>query len=148
MIKVKNVYVLPGSPRYFEAAVKVIISGLKGCVPLYFEYVDIELNELSIVNILDKQAERWKDKVKIGSYPQSEPRFFTRITLEGSKEAVVEAKEELLYYLPIQKVIAVEHSFSRFQMNAVLEDAKNETHVKSSLDILSECYNRYVYIRK
>lgn len=109
---------------------------------MHFEHIDIELNELSIVNILDKEAKRWDGKVKIGSYPQSEPQAFTRITLEGSVEAVTEVKEELLYYLPVQKLRNLKCGFSRFQMNAVLED--NEAHVKYALNILNECYNRYV----
>lgn len=141
-------YILPGSPKYFEPAVDAIIPRLKGCTPLHFEYIDIELNELSIVNILDKQAKRWDGRVKIGSYPQSMPQAFTRITLEGSEELVSEAKEELLYHLPVQKLMKLEHGFSRFQMNAVLEDRKSETHIKSALNILNECYDRYVCIMK
>ncbi|EZA56360.1 hypothetical protein DMN91_010350 [Ooceraea biroi] len=143
IISVKNVYVLPGSPKYFEPAVDAIIPRLDGCTPLSHEHIDIELNELSIVNILDKQAERWKGKVKIGSYPQSEPRSYTRITLEGAREAVAEAKEEFLYYLPMQKIMNLEFGFGKFQMNAVLEDSKNEAHVKNALDILNECYDKY-----
>ncbi|XP_077258576.1 FAD synthase isoform X2 [Temnothorax americanus] len=144
VINVKNVYVLPGSPKYFKPAANTIISRLKGCTPLQFEYIDIELNELSIVDILDKQAKRWDGKVKIGSYPQLELEIpFTRINLEGSEETVAKAKEELLYYLPIQKVINLKHKFSCFQRNIVLENSKNEAHIKCALDILNECYERY-----
>ncbi|XP_071573166.1 FAD synthase isoform X2 [Temnothorax nylanderi] len=144
VINVKNVYVLPGSPKYFKPAANTIISRLKGCTPLQFEYIDIELNELSIVDILGKQAKRWDGKVKIGSYPQLELEIpFTRITLEGSEETVAKAKEELLYYLPIQKVMNLKHKFSCFQMNIVLENSKNEAHIKCALDILNECYERY-----
>lgn len=146
IISVKNVYVLPGSPKYFEPATDTIIPRLKACTPLYFEYIDIKLNELSIVNVLDRQVQRWNGKVKIGSYPQSEPHIFTRITLEGSEEMVAEAKDELLYYLPIQKIINPNHKFSSLQMNAILENGKDETHVKYALDILNECFDRYVYI--
>lgn len=142
MISVKNVYILPGSPKYFEAAVNTIIPQLKGSTPLHFEYVDIKLNELSIVNALDKQVKRWNGKVKISSYPQSEPHTFTRIILEGSKEAVAEAKEELLYHLPIQKLMNLEHRLNCFQMNALLED--DEAYVKCALNAVKECYDRYV----
>lgn len=148
VISVKNVYVLPGSPKYFESAADIIISRLRGCAPLHYEYIDIELKELSIVNILDDQSKRWNGKVKIGSYPQSEPQIFTRIALEGSKEAIAEAREELLYYLPVQKIMNLKHGFGRFQMNAILEDSKTEAHIKYALDILNECYNRYAHINK
>jgi len=96
VINIKNVYMLPGSPKYFKPAANAIISRLKGCASLQFECIDIELNELLIVDILDNQAKRWNDKVKIGSYPQLElEKPFTRIILEGSAETVAEAKEEL-----------------------------------------------------
>jgi len=143
VISVKNVYLLPGSPKYFEPATDTIISRLKGCTAMHFEYIDIELTELSIVNILDKQAKRWNGKVKIGSYPQLElQKPFTRITLEGSEEIIAEAKEELLYYLPIQKIMNLKHKFSCFQMKIILENSKSEMHVKSALDVLNECYER------
>ncbi|XP_025159471.1 FAD synthase isoform X3 [Harpegnathos saltator] len=141
VISVKNVYILPGSPKYFEAAVDTIVPQLKGFTPLHFEHINIKLNKLSIVDILDKQAKRWDGKVRIGSYVQSEPQTFTKITLEGSKEAVAEAKEELLYYLPVQKLMNLEHGLSHFQMNALLED--NEAYIKCALNIVQECYDRY-----
>lgn len=143
IISVKNVYVLPGSPKYFEPAANAIIPRLRGCKILHVEHIDIDSNELSIVNILDKQAKRWIGKVKIGSYPQSKPRAFTRIVLEGLEGTVQEAKEELLYYLPAQKIMNPNHGLSRFQVNAVLENGKSEAHVKCALDILNECYDRY-----
>jgi len=116
---------------------------------LNYEYIDIELDELSIVNIIDKQAKRWDNKVKIGSYPQQESqsvKSYTRITLEGSQEAVAEAREEFLYFLPIQKIMDLKNGFGCFQMNAILENSKNEAHVQIALDILNECYDKYVYV--
>lgn len=136
---------LPGSPKYFKPAADTIISRLKGCTPFHFEYIDIALDELSIVNVLDKQAKRWDGKVKIGSYPQYELQTpFTRITLEGFEETIAEAKEELLYHLPIQKIINLKHKFSNFQMNIVLENSKSEMYIKCALDILNDCYERCV----
>ncbi|KYQ47039.1 tRNA (guanine-N(1)-)-methyltransferase [Trachymyrmex zeteki] len=144
VVNIKNVYVLPGSPKYFKPAADTIISRLKGCTPFHFEYIDIALDELSIVNVLDKQAKRWDGKVKIGSYPQYELQTpFTRITLEGFEETIAEAKEELLYHLPIQKIINLKHKFSNFQMNIVLENSKSEMYIKCALDILNDCYERY-----
>lgn len=136
---------LPGSPKYFKPAADTIISRFQGCTPLQYEYIDIELKELLIADILDKQAKRWNGKIKISSYPQLELEIpFTRITLEGSEETIAEAKEELLYYLPIQKIRNLKHKFNSFQMNIILESSKSEAHIKCALDILNECYERYV----
>lgn len=142
IIKVKNVYVLPGSPKYFEPAVDTIIPQLKGDTPLHFEYIDVNMNELSIVEILDDHAKRWEGKVGIGSYPQTASEYFTRITLEGKKEHVSEAKKELLHFLPIQKVRNIE-SFSRYHAEHTYKDAENEPHIKNALNILEKCYKTY-----
>lgn len=143
IIKAKNVYMLPGSPTYFEIAVDVIIPQLKGDTPLHLEEIDINLNELSIVRILDEHAEYWKDKVNIGSYPQRTSECFTRITLEGRKEDVLEAKGKLLYSLPIQKIRNLKNGFSYYHAKTVLEDIENEVHIKYAVDILQQCYKTY-----
>ncbi|XP_053980953.1 FAD synthase-like [Hylaeus volcanicus] len=143
VIKASNVFVLPGSPKYFEPAVDVIITRLKGSAPLHLDYIDINLSELSIVNILDEHASRWSDKVSIGSYPQASCDCLTRLTFEGKKEDVLESKGELLYRLPIQRVRNLENGFTAYHAKAVFEEADNEEHVKSALDILQECYRTY-----
>ncbi|XP_076169670.1 FAD synthase isoform X2 [Ptiloglossa arizonensis] len=143
VITVKNVFVLPGSPKYFEPAVDVIVSQLKGSSPLHFEYVDINLCEFSIVKILDEHSERWRNKVSIGSYPQTTDECLTRITLEGKEEHVLELKGELLYSLPIQKIQNLENGFTNYHARRVLEDADNQAHVKCALQIVQECYKKY-----
>nr|XP_012143208.1 PREDICTED: FAD synthase-like isoform X2 [Megachile rotundata] len=143
VVKAKNVYILPGSPKYFEGAIDVIISQLKGNIPLHIEEIDINLNELSIVKILDKHAEHWKGKVNIGSYPQTAPECFTRISLEGKKEDVLKAKVELLYNLPIQKIRQLDDKFSYYHAKMVFEDAENQPHIKNALNILQKCYKMY-----
>ncbi|XP_031370204.1 FAD synthase-like isoform X2 [Apis dorsata] len=144
IVKVKNIYILPGSPKYFELSIDTIIPQLKGNIPLYFEQIDINLNELSIVQILDEHAKLWKDKINIGSYPQIIPECsFTRITLEGKKEDVLEAKAKFLYSLPIQKIRNLKDGFSYYQAERVLKDAENEVHIKYAVDILQQCYKMY-----
>ncbi|KZC11319.1 FAD synthase [Dufourea novaeangliae] len=143
VIKAKNVYVLPGSPKYFEPAVDVIVPKLKHGTPVHFEYIDVNLDELSIVETLDEHAKRWKDKVLIGSYPQTAPEPCTRITFEGETEHVLEAKVELLYSLPGQKLQTLENGFTDYHARTVIKAADDEAHVKSALDILQECYKTY-----
>ncbi|CAL7943682.1 unnamed protein product [Xylocopa violacea] len=143
VVKAKNVYILPGSPKYFEHSVDVIVPQLQGDTPLHFDQIDINLNELSIVKILDEHVERWKSKVSIGSYPQAAPKCFTRITLEGKEEDVLEAKGELFYSLPIQKIRNLENGFSTYHARMVFKDAENQVHIKYALDILQQCYKTY-----
>ncbi|KAK1132182.1 hypothetical protein K0M31_016305 [Melipona bicolor] len=143
VVKAKNVYILPGSPKYFELAVDMIIPQLKGNTPLHFEEIDINLNELSLVRILNEHAEYWKDRVNIGSYPQITPECFTKVTLEGKKEDVLEAKGKLLYSLPIQKIRNLKNGFNHYHVKTVLEDTENEVHIKYAMDVLQRCYKTY-----
>ena len=118
----------------------MIVPQLKGNTPLHFEEIDINLNELSLVKILNEHAEYWKDKVNIGSYPQMTPECFTRVTLEGKKEDVLEAKGKLLYSLPIQKIRNLKDGFSHYHVKNVLEDTDDEVHIKYAIDVLQQCY--------
>lgn len=109
---------------------------------MHFEEIDINLNELSIVQILDDHAERWKGVISIGSYPQASPECFTRITLEGKKEDVLEAKGEFLCSLPVQKIRNLENGFSNCHVKSVFNDADSQAHIKYALDIIQECYKK------
>ncbi|XP_066585002.1 FAD synthase-like isoform X2 [Prorops nasuta] len=136
VIKVKNVYVLPGSPKYFQPAVDTIIPKLEGSTPLCFEYIDVHQCELSIIEVLDEQAARWKNKVNIGSYPQQSQQPLTRITLEGSKEDVALARAEIMSSLKDSSVV-----FGLEQAKSIMLD--EDKHVKQALDVLEECYDRF-----
>lgn len=141
VIKVSNVYVLPGSPKYFQPAVDAILPTLKGNVSLYNDYIDISADELSIVNILDQQAKKWEGKVCLGSYPQSGRYPCTKITFEGKEEDVKRAKEELKSCLPSQDMVLSE-TFSLKQAQQVIEHSKDAPFLKQALDILEQCYTR------
>ncbi|KAK2588693.1 hypothetical protein KPH14_001586 [Odynerus spinipes] len=146
VIKVQNIYILPGSPKYFRPAIDTIMPTLKGNEIPYFDYIDLDSDELSLVKILDEQAERWKDKVNIGSYPQVDPISsspFVRITFDGLKDDVVETKEELLSRLPVHIIRKCKEKFSIEQARLVIEDSKNEEHVQSALNVLKQCYDKY-----
>lgn len=145
VVKVGNIYVLPGSPKYFKPAVDTIMSKLEGSIPSYFDYIDLDSDELSLVKILDEQAQHWRDKVNIGSYPQTETNYsspFLRITFDGLKDDVIEAKEELLSHLPVH-IIRRCKKFSVEQARFVIESSKNEEHVQTTLNILKKCYEEY-----
>ena len=141
VIKVQNVYILPGSPKYFQPAVDNIVSDLKGGDPLYMDHLDTSLSELKIVKILDLFAERWKGRVNIGSYPQQlGSKSSTRITFEGSKEDVLKVKEEFRKSFPANRFN--DSKFDLLSAKKVIAKAQEQLHVKRALDILEECYDR------
>ncbi|XP_003424585.1 FAD synthase [Nasonia vitripennis] len=135
VIKANNVYILPGSPRYFRAGVDAIVPGLETGRRLHCEHVDVWLDEFEIVAVLEEQALRWRGVVSIGSYPQVQKRK-TRITLEAeNKEALVKVKKEILQMLPI--------GFDRAKAEEVYRSREEFEHVRKAFDVLEECYSRY-----
>lgn len=142
MIKVNNVYVLPGSPKYFQSAVdEIIVSRLKVGVPLYIDELDIALKELKLVKGLDAFAERWKDRVNVGSYPQQMgSKHSTRITFEGKKEDVLNAKEEFKNSFPPCRLR--DSKFNRSIAEKVFAKIQNYHHLKRSWSIIEECFDR------
>ncbi|XP_035727076.1 FAD synthase-like [Vespa mandarinia] len=146
VIKISNIYVLPGSPKYFKSAVDTIMPKLKKGNPLHFDYIDIESDELSLVKILDEQAQRWKDKVNIGSYPQGESSFVNptvRITFEGLENDVIKAKQELISCIPTHIIQNIKERFSIEQAELVINSSNSEEHVQCAIDILKQCYDKY-----
>ncbi|XP_033220343.1 FAD synthase-like isoform X2 [Belonocnema kinseyi] len=142
VIKVQNVYILPGSPKYFKPAVDKIISDLEGGVPLYMDHLDTSLSELKIVKALDSFAEHWKGRVNIGSYPQQiGAKSSTRITFEGCKEDVLKLKEEFRKSFPENRFH--DSKFDLWSAKRVLSKGQEQPHVKRALDILEECYDRF-----
>ncbi|XP_015608080.1 FAD synthase [Cephus cinctus] len=142
IVKAVNVYILPGSPNYFEAAVSVIIPQLQKTTPLHNDFLDLPFGEFTIVNLLDSLANKWKDIVAIGSYPQSGERPSTRITFEGNPKDVKMAKTEFLKSLDRVNNIA-NNKLTFEQAEAVIASGKELHHVKAALDIIEQCYNKY-----
>lgn len=138
MVKAQNVYVLPGSPRYFRPAVDKIVSGLEARQPPHRDTLELRLDEFSFVAVLDEKAKRWQGSVEIGSYPQSGTK--TLITLEGaSLEAVANAKKDILAALP-----EVTMSFNVEAARKVYDSAKDLEHVAGAFEILEKCYDKFV----
>lgn len=134
MIKANNVYILPGSPRYFRAGVDVIVPGLETGRRLHCEHVDVRLDEFEIVTVLEEQALCWRGVVSIGSYPQVQKRK-TRITLEAeNKEALVKVKREILQMLPV--------GFNMANAEEVYGSREEFEHVRKAFEVLEECYGR------
>ncbi|XP_046611852.1 FAD synthase-like isoform X1 [Neodiprion virginianus] len=140
VIKVANVYVLPGSPLYFSQAVDVIVPQLPRGTPVHTDFIDVNLEELAFVDILDDFAKRWEGQLSIGSYPQAESTTITRITIEGGQSAVQEAKMDLQSAL-ISREISSSKQFTLSHARAVEASSKQQPHIKTAMDILQRCYD-------
>lgn len=136
----KNVYVLPGSPKYCRLAVTEIMSKhFVDTVP-YSTVVDVALSELSILPILDDYANKWKKSVSVGSYPQAGTKTKTTITLEGNHEDVVNAKKDLINLLEPSAVMQ-KINFTINDSKCVLRSVLTQSHIRKAYNLLEYCYN-------
>jgi hypothetical protein len=84
VLQVKNLFILPGVPEYFETKI-VSLGAYLGCQleRRSFRKVVLKVDETSIVPVLNQVVEHHPDVV-IGSYPfVSHPEFKTVITVEA-----------------------------------------------------------------
>ncbi|XP_014211826.1 FAD synthase [Copidosoma floridanum] len=146
VVRARNVYVLPGSPCYFRSAVDRIVPLLESGSPIRTGFLDIELDEFGLVELLDRQAERWRARVKIGSYPQptlspgAPPR--TLISLEShSREDIARAKADIVAMLPKDTRVVVR--FDEEVAEAVYGDRKHSEHLHRAFSVVEECYDKY-----
>ena len=143
MIKVRNVYVLPGSPIYFRPAADQIVGQLKRGRPLHSATIDVNLDELALLEAgLDKKAQHWQGTVTIGSYPQSGfPTSRTRLTVEGHNKATVKkAKQDLESMLPKDAIVG--KTFDLNMAKKLYQAAEDDRHVKNAFEVLKRCYEQ------
>ncbi len=103
----RNVYILPGIPKYMRARFDVFASSFSG-PPLFHGFLDVESFEAEICEQLNTVVNAYPD-LEIGSYPRQEgSSWFVRITVEGSEYAAVEESLSKLSTLLDDKVRFVE----------------------------------------
>lgn len=83
IVRVQNVYVLPGVPKLFRSKLEVVLAGLRGSV-LHATRVFTDEDETALAARLTAVAGR-HPTVQIGSYPRwGEVGFRVMLTLEGT----------------------------------------------------------------
>ena len=108
LVVYRNVYLLPGVPRLFEAKLPAFRLELTGeCLQLGSLY--LRSDESSIASIL-RQVDGEFEDVKIGSYPRLETdEFRIWVTVEATNGGIIEqAIARLVALLPPDEVVRVE----------------------------------------
>ncbi len=106
---VENVWILPGVPEVFRMKLATLKHWVKGPVPFVTHALVLNQDEVELKPALDLVVAA-HPAVSIGSYPALfNPRYRTRITFDGTSEALVlEALEDLKARVEPSRVIAVE----------------------------------------
>ncbi|XP_064455862.1 FAD synthase-like [Ornithodoros turicata] len=108
LVRAGNVYILPGVPKALIALFPLFLKDAER-VPLARFKMDelfLKTDELSITALLNKAVDKFRDKVKFGSYPELDSNYFrVRLVLEAQDASDIEnAKSFLLANLPKDSV--------------------------------------------
>ncbi|KAL7301222.1 hypothetical protein TKK_0006187 [Trichogramma kaykai] len=141
IIKVGNVYVLPGSPRYFQEACDHVCALLDYGIKVHSCSIDINMDEFDLIsNNLESVVEKWLPQVAIGSYPQKPPPVRTLITLESRDwKAMRQAKREIEQLIPMDKILW--KKFDTDMANKDYDSLQSEEHF--AIDAIHRCYDQF-----
>ncbi len=93
--RVRNVHILPGTPRFFERQFGVVAQGLEAS-PFHLRSIDLKTTEGHLAPLLTRAAVRF-ESVDIGSYPSINPHERrVRVTLESKDASQVEEAARFL----------------------------------------------------
>uniref|UniRef100_A0A131XLF0 FAD synthase n=1 Tax=Hyalomma excavatum TaxID=257692 RepID=A0A131XLF0_9ACAR len=147
LVCAKNVYMLPGVPLALEALFPLFLKDCeeKGHKIMYITELFIKSDELSITATLNKAVEKFKNKVKFGSYPSLDSNYYrVRLVLEGEKEEdVAEAKTFLLNNLPDDSVTKFDRDPLTNAWQKLSTLAERKPHVAAALQIIEEAVAKY-----
>jgi len=109
VVKVDNVYIFPGIPKYFEYAVTNLEHLFKNPdgERFYTRELYLSSEELDIVPVLNHTVDKFRGSVVFGSYPQlGNDIYMTKVMLEStSSQQVEEAESYLRMMLPTGTVV-------------------------------------------
>lgn len=106
---VENVWILPGVPQVFRMKLATLRNWVKGPRPFLSRALVLTIDELELKDALDAVVAA-HPAVSIGSYPALfDPRYRTRITFDGTSEALLSAAlEDLRGRLDSTAIVAIE----------------------------------------
>jgi molybdenum cofactor synthesis domain-containing protein len=106
VVRVENVYVLPGIPQLFDRKLRMISSQLAGRPPFVSRAVLTLCDEVGIADLLDSVVTRYPD-VAIGSYPElANARYTLRLTFDGrDARRVDDAAQHFVSEIPQDRLV-------------------------------------------
>ncbi len=108
LVKVKNVYILPGIPELFRAEFSSVRA--RFCAtPFHLRAIYLSAMESTIAEFLNETLSRFP-RLLLGSYPRlGDPEYRVRVTLESKdREYLEQAFKHLMAQLPVEVVIRTE----------------------------------------
>jgi len=108
LVSVRNVYMFPGVPQLLEKAFLMLGHIFKNPdVQFHTDELFIDKDEVSIANVITEVAEKFRDSVTIGSYPDILNSYYkVKLSLESTNaNQLQEARTELCRNMPEGSVV-------------------------------------------
>ncbi|XP_069701546.1 FAD synthase-like [Periplaneta americana] len=146
VVKVENVYIFPGIPKYFEYAVTNLEHLLKNPDgdKFYTQELYLSSGELDIVPVLNLAVEKFKGSVVFGSYPElGNDIYVTKITLEStSSQHVEEAETYLRMKLPAGTVVdPLEEGVYTMMKQGSMKGLP--AAITTAVKVIEECFDKF-----
>ena len=112
LVNVENVFIFPGVPNLLERAFGMLDYLFKNPqMKFHTDELYVNKDEISITSIITQVAEKFKDEVTIGSYPNMLNSYYkVRLSLESTNpNRVTEAHKEFCDLLPEGSVVVYDH---------------------------------------
>lgn len=109
VVRMRNVWILPGVPEIFTLKMSIVLSSIPAAAPFFSLSVYVRLDEGYLKPMLDEVVAMFPG-VEIGSYPRwSDPDCRTKITFDGRiREELEEARQKLVALLGEESVVRIE----------------------------------------
>ncbi|PNF24944.1 FAD synthase [Cryptotermes secundus] len=146
VVKVNNVYIFSGTPKYFELAVTNLEDLFKNPdgEKVYTLELNLRKSEFDIIPVLNHIIDKFKGSVVFGSYPQLDNDIYmTKVVFEStSLQQLEEADTYLRIFLPPRSIVDPWEGGVYWTAEKALKKGLS-TAVTAAVKILEECYDKY-----
>ncbi|CAL8102164.1 unnamed protein product [Calicophoron daubneyi] len=149
VVKVLNIYALPGVPRLFRTSFEIIREHLRDPrIQFHSRSLFVTLDENCIATFLVELAQKYKGDVNIGSYPAFNNSYYrVRIVLDSQSAISLNAAYEEAKQFLCSAIISYEPNPIVKACQAVYELAKEDSplgcHVAKSIGIIESALDQY-----
>ncbi|KAH9519281.1 FAD1 flavin adenine dinucleotide synthetase [Bulinus truncatus] len=143
LVSVKNVYMFPGVPKLLEQAFTMLGHLFQNPnVEFLTEELYVNQDEASIASAISEVADKYKDDVVIGSYPDLINSYYkVKLTVESiNANALQEARKELANKMPTGTLI----SFNKDPIGSAVNSVYNIIKDQSSTDYYIVCVGQAI----
>lgn len=145
IVSVRNIYIFPGVPILLQKSFAHFKNKLT--VPIHDNYskeIYLDLDEFSIVTILNEAVDKFKDYVKFGSYPTFTDNYYKlKIALESSNPDKIEDAVKFLQEKLPKHHVTIKKDVLKLAKEDVYLLGKTSPNVSLALSVIEQAVTKY-----